>query len=71
MPPVDIGNGFVARTHVMGNEVTISPKDKPEQLFMRRFKETPKIEDLGQRKFRISGTTIDGKTSVDEVALAA
>lgn len=71
MAPVDIGNGFVARTHVMGNEVVISPKDHPEQLFMRRFKATPTIQPIAGNRFQISGTTIDGKTTVDEVALAA
>ena len=70
-PAVDIGNGFVARTHVMGGEVLISPAQYPHRLFIRRFKETPTIQPLADNKFRISGTTIDGQVVQDEVALAA
>lgn len=61
----------MARTHVMGGEVLISPAQYPHRLFIRRFKETPHIESIGSGRFKISGTTIDGKAVQDEVALAA
>lgn len=61
----------MARTHVMGGEVLISPNQHRDRLFVQRFKSVPTIEPLGSGRFKISGTTIDGKAVENEVALAA
>lgn len=55
----------------MGGEVLISPANHLDRLFVQRFKSIPTVKSIGPGRFKISGTTIDGKKVQDEVALAA